>query len=278
MRNAVHLEGVRCDGSAHGGCQAGCLLFWKDAWLEEAGSRDAERAVVAPATPVGHGAANTCTEQDLLRATTLAPCAPGEPTTYRCQSTCVAQATEALHWWDPRQYIEDYSSGNVGLRQMLGALAFTVYRAVADAGLGIGSPMRWAYDRLQSLRGGTPYPSRVGRIPNGAPTPAVKLDLRPGERVRVKDYDAILDTLNENCHNRGMYFDPEEVPFCGGTYEVLRRVERIIDEKSGRMREIKNDAIILKDVACLSRYARCRKFCPRGIYAYWREAWLDRVQ
>ena len=29
---SVHLE-LRCDGKAHGGCQVGCLLFWKDAWL-----------------------------------------------------------------------------------------------------------------------------------------------------------------------------------------------------------------------------------------------------
>ena len=34
MRNAVHLEGVRCDGQAHGGCQAGCLVYWKEAWLK----------------------------------------------------------------------------------------------------------------------------------------------------------------------------------------------------------------------------------------------------
>ena len=34
MANAVHLEDVRCDsGQAHGGCQAGCLIFWKEAWL-----------------------------------------------------------------------------------------------------------------------------------------------------------------------------------------------------------------------------------------------------
>src|SRR5215470_8466189 len=26
---SVHLE-TRCDGSAHGGCQASCILFWKD--------------------------------------------------------------------------------------------------------------------------------------------------------------------------------------------------------------------------------------------------------
>ena len=33
MRNAVHLEGARCDGAAHGGCQADCVFFWKEAWL-----------------------------------------------------------------------------------------------------------------------------------------------------------------------------------------------------------------------------------------------------
>ena len=37
MKNAVFLEGLRCDGSAHGGCQRGCLFFWKEAWLK--GSR-----------------------------------------------------------------------------------------------------------------------------------------------------------------------------------------------------------------------------------------------
>jgi len=34
MEHCVHLEGARCDGAAHGGCQAGCLLFWKEAWLK----------------------------------------------------------------------------------------------------------------------------------------------------------------------------------------------------------------------------------------------------
>ena len=34
MRNAVHLEGLRCDGQAHGGCQAGCHIYWKEAWLK----------------------------------------------------------------------------------------------------------------------------------------------------------------------------------------------------------------------------------------------------
>ena len=28
---------------------------------------------------------------------------------------------------------------------------------------------------------------------------------------------------------------------------------------------------------CEARYAKCRRFCPRGIYPYWREIWLERV-
>src|SRR6185312_3642468 len=34
VANAVHLEGSRCGGEAHGGCQAECLIFWKEAWLK----------------------------------------------------------------------------------------------------------------------------------------------------------------------------------------------------------------------------------------------------
>src|SRR5215471_6629580 len=33
MSDVVHLTGTRCDGQAHGGCQTGCLLYWKEAWL-----------------------------------------------------------------------------------------------------------------------------------------------------------------------------------------------------------------------------------------------------
>src|SRR5438876_946864 len=33
LPDGIHLD-VRCDGATHGGCQAGCLLFWKQAWLK----------------------------------------------------------------------------------------------------------------------------------------------------------------------------------------------------------------------------------------------------
>src|SRR5262245_6844633 len=34
LDRTVHLTDARCDGAAHGGCQADCNLFWKDVWLE----------------------------------------------------------------------------------------------------------------------------------------------------------------------------------------------------------------------------------------------------
>jgi hypothetical protein len=30
-------------------------------------------------------------------------------------------------------------------------------------------------------------------------------------------------------------------------------------------------------MVCEARYSVCRRFCPRAIYPYWREIWLERV-
>lgn len=36
MHDTVILEGLRCDGCYHGGCQADCPILWKEAWLRRA--------------------------------------------------------------------------------------------------------------------------------------------------------------------------------------------------------------------------------------------------
>ena len=46
MRDTVLLDDLRCDGSGHGGCQAGCRLYWKEEWL---------RRVDPSAEPEGRG-------------------------------------------------------------------------------------------------------------------------------------------------------------------------------------------------------------------------------
>ncbi len=114
-------------------------------------------------------------------------------------------------------------------------------------------------------------PAPPGTIPKGQPTPTASLNLQPGERVRVKSHEEILGTVSTDNKNRGMGWDAEMVPYCDGTYQVLARVTRIIDERTGRMQELKNPCIILDSVVCEARYSNCRMFCPRSIYPYWRE-------
>jgi hypothetical protein len=64
------------------------------------------------------------------------------------------------------------------------------------------------------------------------------------------------------------------VKCCGKVYRVLRRVQHIINEKTGKMMKMGSDCLILDGVTCDGKY---HKLCPRSIYPYWREIWLERV-
>ena len=278
MNNAVHLEGIRCDGQAYGGCEAGCLIFWKETWLKRANDPGLPSAVSpgqesrdssAPASPGSM--------DDVWAGTKASGSESADEPAYVCQATQVPAATQPLAWWDLRQYAEDLTSGNVGLGRMARGFFYMGYWRLARSRTGLGHVLRRFYDDFQRLRGGVPYPRRMGKIPVGAKTPHMGLDLQPGELVRVKSYPDILATLDTNNRNRGLYFDAEMVPYCGRTFRVLKRVKRILNEKTGRMTEFKNPCIILEGVVCESRYSQCRLFCPRSIYSYWREIWLERV-
>jgi hypothetical protein len=267
MQNAVHLRGVRCDGSAHGGCDASCLIFWKEAWLKPVEARSA---------PAGtHG--ESCAETQVFEATRKPVSRDGETPEYACQATQLFEATSPLRWWNYSQYLEDYASGNAELRRLVRAFIYSACFSLMRAGIGVGRPLRWLYDRFQAVSGGPPFPRRYGQIPANKPTPVGVLNLQPGELVRVKSYQEILATVNTENRNRGLGFDAEMVPYCGGTYRVMKRVSRIIDEKTGAMLEMKHPCIILEDVVCQSRYSACRMLCPRSICSYWREIWLERV-
>ena len=156
---------------------------------------------------------------------------------------------------------------------------YASYYRISVSRLRLGRVMRWFYDAFHPLWRGTLFPRHTGTIPidNPTPAPTKPLNLQPGELVRVKPHSEILKTLNTASKNRGLYFDAEMVPFCGGTYSVLRRVNKIIDEKTGKMAKMKDESIILDGVFCQARYSHCRMFCPRAIYPYWREIWLERV-
>jgi hypothetical protein len=271
----VHLE-TRCDGSAHGGCEAGCLIFWKEAWLKPVRGNSAETPSLGAPGKSDTRDVSGCTEADVSRLTQISDASGREPT-YVCQATRLPYATTDLEWWDIRQYFEDYSSGNVTLGRMITTGCYSLYYHISQAGLGLGPTMRWLYDKVAPLFGGTLFPRKTGTIPAGQPTPAETLNLQPGELVRVKSYKEILQTLDTANKNRGLYFDAEEVPFCGQPSRVLRRLTKIIDEQTGKMQPMKTPVIILDSAVCQARYSQCRLFCPRGIYSYWREIWIERV-
>jgi hypothetical protein len=280
VHHAIHLD-TRCDGSAHGGCQASCLLFWKEAWLKPLGKDPLQGAPICNEdSSQQKSAARSCTGCSEIRVWNRAQSvsAESEEPTYTCQATQLPYATTNLDWWDFSQYIEDYRSGNVGLWRLVCGGVYFPYLWLSRTGIGLGRPMRWFYDTFHRLWAGAPFPRRRGAIPAGGRTPCEPLNLQPGELVRIKPYKQILGTIDYNNRNRGLYFDAEEVPYCGKTYRVQRRVTRIINEQTGKMREMKTPSVILDSVICESRYSECRLFCPRSIYALWREIWLDRVE
>ena len=279
--DGVHLE-IRCDGAAYGGCQAGCLIFWRDAWLKQVDgevARPYHRSLEEQLPDHSSTKTDLCTEGDVWAGTRLKPSQEedSDAPTYVCQATSLLRFTMPLPWWDMRQYLEDYISGNVTLGKLLRGLFYASYIGVSNAGIGLGRPMRWFYDLFQSIWGGIPYPRKRGLLPIGRPTPTCTLNLQPGELVRIKSFDEIIGTINTQDKNLGLRFDAEMVPFCGGTYRVKTRLTRFINEQTGRLVNTQNPAIILDGVWCQARYTDCRMQCPRSIYSWWREIWLERV-
>jgi hypothetical protein len=212
-----------------------------------------------------------CTEQRLNEAIFHPDPSGANTPLYTCQATQLREFTSTLHWWDLRQYVRDIRSGNLRrefgdskserfLESILGVIE--VFRALLIT----------TFNKLQQFRSGVQYPHIGGSLESTAPGP--DLGLKPGEFVQVRSKDEILSTLDRRNKNRGLLFDSEMLRYCGGTFRVLKRVNQIVDERTGKMMKMKSSCIILEGVACASDYHR---FCPRAIYHYWREGWLRRV-
>ena len=251
LSDGVILGDLRCDGSGHDGCQAECRLLWKTAWLRAVG-KDTPPAPAFPARDIEELLARTAA---YTRAVTRAD--GKEEPVYRCQNTDLPGATELLSLWDPRPYVNEYTSGNVSAAHFL---TVTARAAVTE-------PMR-----------------KLGLVPEiHLPGSAQKddkfpgLDLKPGEWVRVKTKEEIARTLTPDGRSLGMWFDREMMPYCGKVYRVRQRITRFIHERNGRMMTPRTSPVTLEGVVCSGDHSICRWFCPREIYPYWREFWLERV-
>ncbi len=266
MYDTVHLVGTKCGGYAHGGCQASCPLFWKEVWLERV-----DRAQVdSPKPDFGSG----CQESDLMAATVVSDGNDESERVYSCQATDLLRASEPLPWWGPRQYVREVVNGNVRVRDLMRILLLAALRAALPYGRGYRSRV-WLYQKLEKLLGGPPFIFQAGTLKK---TPHEVVGFHEGERVRVRTFDEIVKTLNAANKNRGLNFDAEMLPYCGTVQTVRSRVEKIIDERTGRMIELPNDSIILENVVCRAECSRRRLFCPRNLYPFWREIWLERIE
>ena len=246
MRDTVYLEDLRCDGSGHGGCQAGCLIYWNEAWLRRVGGEGEE------ASP-GDGDVEALNRLAQDQAKTVREFDDGRQEVWRCQATEAFTASEPLKTSDLRQYWRELRSGNWRLLRFLVVLVRGFVMEVAN--------------RVHLL---APTPLHG----DGTHQPPEGLDLRPGDLVQVRSPAEIERTLDENGFNRRLSFDREMLPYCGGTYRVKDRVERLIDDRTGKMIRIPSDCLILDGVVCPGERSPGRWFCPRQIYPYWREAWL----
>ncbi|MEV8513127.1 hypothetical protein [Dactylosporangium sp. NPDC051484] len=259
MENAVHLSGVRCDGEGHGGCQAGCMIFWKHAWLRKV--TDAEPAAPAPEAPAG------ARLLPLITANTQGTAFEDGAERYRCQTTELLRAAPAvLPLKQLGQFSKDVRTGNFGVGWTVRAVGVGLYNRFQRASN--KKLPKWA-----RIRGGKEWGYLRGKA--AGKTPDLRTGLQPGDLVRIKSREEIEPTLNGDLLNRGMGFDAEMARFLGRTARVVRRVDHIIDEHTGRMIYMKNPCLVLEGIICEGAF---NANCPRAITPYWREIWLEKVE
>jgi hypothetical protein len=252
MHDTVYLEDLRCNGTGHGGCQAGCRIYWKEAWLRRV---DDDSAAADPSDPTDQG---TTELERLARAATRIPRElKGERVeVWRCQATDALQYSEHLKTSNLAQYWREFRNGNFAPFRYLLLLVRGFVMEVAR--------------RLRVLRA----------LPLHGPgaAPPAGLGVQPGDLVQVRSPDEIKSTLDEKGFNRGLSFDREMLPYCGRTFRVKDRVDRIVDDKTGRMLKIPKDSLILEGAVCSGERTPGCWFCPREIYPFWREAWVRPVE
>ncbi len=250
--DAVLLDDLRCDGVAHGGCQAQCRLYWKEAWLRPLAADQAPTLLVR--------GSELAELESRARANTRPRHSTTDDQVFRCQGTELQRSSQPVRWWDAHSLLRQTRNGNVGALRF----ARVMSRSVAnEIGQRVGLVSRFPF-----------MPQNPPGHVFASPDP---VGLRPGELVRIRSKEEIAQTLTPESKNRGLWFDREMLVYCGKTARVQAKVERFVNEKTGRLVELASDCYILEGVICTSDQSDGRWFCPREIYSWWRECWLERL-
>jgi len=234
--DVVLLDGLRCSGAAHESCQKACVIFWREAWL-----RKVEDDAVQSCADLGGS--------DRLEARLKVSGGPG---TYFCQASELSRAAPPLSRWERiAKCFSEIGAGNCTTSQMADRISIWLFWRIRRAFLG-------AY----------------GRGINKS-TPVESLSLQPGELVEIKSMESISRTLDKSGYNRGLWFSPEMRLLCGEQKRVERRIDKLIVDGTGEMRQLRN-TVYLEGSMCGCAHVAFGG-CSRYEFAYWRELWLRRA-
>jgi hypothetical protein len=234
--DVVFLEGLRCSGIYHDACQRGCMIFWKEEWLdsEKGDELDNPKKILGAELP----ADKLITRHKNGR--------------YFCQSTELINATRELNKYERfKKVFVDIRVGTYTIPKSIKLILLPIFRKL--------------YKKIHN-------PQPFGMLQN---TPDESLGLQPGDIVEVKPLEEIMATLDRQGKNKGLEFSPDMKAYCGRQFKVHSKLERMIIEKDGKMKEVKN-TVILQGITCGCFYAFGG--CPRKEFQFWREIWLKKVK
>lgn len=233
--DVVVLDGLRCSGADHDGCQKACTIFWREAWLRKV----EDAAMHSEARPMD-------AEQLRARLKTKAG-----PNIYFCQASELLRATKELTRSERyTKWIEEIRAGNCSPLEMARRFAIFLFWKIRRKLFGL-----------------------YGRGTSKA-TPTEALNLQPNEWVQVKAMNNICETLDERASNRGLWFSPNMRLLCGQKRQVERRIDKLIVDGTGEMRQLHN-TVFLEGSLCGCAHIAFGG-CSRAEYVYWREIWLRR--
>ena len=102
-------------------------------------------------------------------------------------------------------------------------------------------------------------------------------NLKPGDLVRVRSKEQILQTLDKDNRLEGCYFMDEMWQYCGSQHRVLKRVEHFFDERGAKFYRARN-TVLLQDMFCSGKLGNFMPRCDRNCYIFWREDWLEKIE
>jgi hypothetical protein len=232
------LEGVRCSGTAHDGCQKACLIFWHEAWLRK----------IEVGTVTQIDSSGTDQLRDRLASTN------GE--TYRCQATELQKFTHV----ESRSkrvagYLRGLRLGNYNLGQMIRSVAITLHWGLHRKLFGI-------------------YPRG---LETKAPTESLNLQPGEWVEVkRLKSIIETLDQRGRN--RGLTFSPDMRLWCGRKLRVRNRLDKMIADDGTGKMKQMRNTVCLEGSTCGCAHMGVGLADCSRCELTYWREIWLQRCE